>query len=111
MNIFTRIYNWLFVNSTIDEQIDAQGRCWRSNALVEQKLLKQIFFRITKYEDEPETYVAIFKHGYNPKCKSLWNKVRYIWQIIKTGQPFGDDIVLSKSDALRLSSLLNSLYK
>ena len=66
---------------------------------------------ITKYEDEPETYVAIFKHGYNPKCKSLWNKVRYIWQIVATGQPFGDDIVLSKSDALRLSSLLNSLYK
>jgi len=23
MNIFTKIYNWLFVNSTIDEQIDA----------------------------------------------------------------------------------------
>ena len=23
MNIFTRIYNWLFVNSTIDEKIDA----------------------------------------------------------------------------------------
>jgi hypothetical protein len=23
MNIFTKIYNWFFVNSTIDEQIDA----------------------------------------------------------------------------------------
>ena len=23
MNIFTKIYNWLFVNSTIDEQMDA----------------------------------------------------------------------------------------
>ena len=46
--------NWDPVLKTVlaDEQIDAQGRCWRSNALVEQKLLKQIFFRITKYEDE-----------------------------------------------------------
>lgn len=65
---------------------------------------------IVKHEDEDEVYISFFSHGLNPKRMTLWNKIRYIWRVLK-GKPFEDQLVLNKSDALRLSSLLNTLYK
>lgn len=45
--------NWDPVESCVlaNEQV-IQGRGWRSNALVEKRLLSQWFFRITKYSDD-----------------------------------------------------------
>ncbi|KAL1896571.1 coenzyme A transporter [Sporothrix stenoceras] len=34
-----------------NEQVDAQGRSWRSGAVVEKRLLKQWFFRISEYRE------------------------------------------------------------
>ena len=33
------------------QQVDAEGRSWRSGALVEQKYLEQWFFKITDYAE------------------------------------------------------------
>ena len=65
MDIFATVYpglayrkeavvNWDPVDKTVlaNEQIDADGRSWRSGAIAEQKKLRQWFFRITCFADE-----------------------------------------------------------
>ncbi|NEQ95192.1 MAG: leucine--tRNA ligase [Cyanothece sp. SIO2G6] len=46
--------NWDPIDQTVlaNEQVDAEGRADRSGALVERKLLKQWFFKITDYADQ-----------------------------------------------------------
>jgi leucyl-tRNA synthetase len=45
--------NWDPIDRTVlaNEQVDAQGRSWRSGAIVEKKLLRQWFLKITDYAD------------------------------------------------------------
>jgi leucyl-tRNA synthetase len=45
--------NWDPVDKTViaNEEVDTEGRAWRSGALVERKVLRQWFFRITAYAE------------------------------------------------------------
>ncbi|MCP2728038.1 leucine--tRNA ligase, partial [Limnofasciculus baicalensis] len=46
--------NWDPIDQTVlaNEQVDSQGRSWRSGAKVERKLLRQWFLKITDYAEE-----------------------------------------------------------
>ena len=46
--------NWDPIDQTVlaNEQVDGEGKSWRSGAKVERKLLKQWFFKITEYAEE-----------------------------------------------------------
>jgi leucyl-tRNA synthetase len=46
--------NWDPIDQTVlaNEQVDGEGRSWRSGAIVERKLLKQWFFKITDYAEQ-----------------------------------------------------------
>ncbi len=46
--------NWDPIDQTVlaNEQVDSEGRSWRSGALVERKLLRQWFLKITAYAEE-----------------------------------------------------------
>ena len=48
------VVNWDPVDKTVlaNEQIDSEGRSWRSGAVAEQRKLRQWFFRITYFADE-----------------------------------------------------------
>jgi len=43
--------NWDPIDKTVlaNEQVDSQGRSWRSGALVERRSLRQWFLKITEY--------------------------------------------------------------
>ena len=46
--------NWDPIDQTVlaNEQVDSQGKSWRSGALVERRLLKQWFLKITDYAEQ-----------------------------------------------------------
>jgi leucyl-tRNA synthetase len=48
------LVNWDPIDQTVlaNEQVDGEGRSWRSGAKVERKLLRQWFFKITDYAEQ-----------------------------------------------------------
>ena len=46
--------NWDPIDQTVlaNEQVDSEGKSWRSGAIVERKLLRQWFFKITDYAEQ-----------------------------------------------------------
>lgn len=48
------VVNWDPIDETVlaNEQVDAEGKSWRSGAIVERKELAQWFFKITDYADD-----------------------------------------------------------
>ena len=47
------LVNWDPVDQTVvaNEQVDAEGRSWRSGALIEKRSIVQWFFKITEYAE------------------------------------------------------------
>jgi hypothetical protein len=55
----------------------------------------------------PSLYLAIFSHGkYKNNELSLKEKLRYCWNVIKTGRPFEDEILLRQETAKELANHL-----
>lgn len=63
---------------------------------------------LMKFKNEDECYVSIWLNGHEDLG---WKyKLRQIWQILKTGKPYGDEVVLTKDSALQLSKFVETLY-
>lgn len=59
--------------------------------------------KITKFENDPEVYFTTYKQS----TKYSWKyKLQYIWNILKNGHPYDDEIVLTKSDAKEIIKFL-----
>jgi len=74
---------------------------------------------MVSYDDTdpyPNINLAIFKHGrFDNNELSLKEKLRYCWHLLRTGHPFGDEIMLRQETAKELGTALlqfaNKKYK
>lgn len=84
--------NWDPVDKTVlaNEQVDAQGRSWRSGAVVEKRLLKQWFLGITKFAKELKNDLK-YLDGWPTKVKRMQRN----W----IGQSIGAEIDFLSDDA------------
>lgn len=51
-----------------------------------------------------EVSLSIFRHG--NRCEMLSEKLRYIWQIIRYGRPYADDMILDYETTKKLGKTL-----
>lgn len=66
------------------------------------------------YDKELEMLdVCIYNHYATPTKRTLWDKLRYIWQVIKTGQPYSDQMIIDVNSAefAELLEYLNSIQR
>lgn len=54
-------------------------------------------------EEEGDYFVSIYRQQRN---RGLLNRLRHIWSIIRTGEPYGDDVVLTRGDAEKMGKFL-----
>lgn len=60
-----------------------------------------------EYEPDWEAFdVAIYRIPHKTGWKQ---KFRYIWWILKTGEPYGDQLLISKEDMKNVQILLNGV--
>lgn len=60
-----------------------------------------------EYDSEWEEFsVCIYELPYKVDWKQ---KFRYIWRIIRTGVPYGDQLIPSKEEMKKIQSLLNGV--
>lgn len=51
-------------------------------------------------------YVSFWQRGYHTTTDWKW-RLRYVWQILKTGRPYGDEVVLSRDQMQELFNYIN----
>jgi hypothetical protein len=64
---------------------------------------------IKRYKNENEVYLSIFSRGINPKRFNLKDRLRYVWNVLKKGKPFEDEIVLDTKSLSKLKKVFKSL--
>ena len=57
--------------------------------------------------DDPAVYVSLWQRGYHHHPRSLWDRLRTCWRVLRKGRDVSDQIVLSRADAERLSQRLS----
>ena len=60
-------------------------------------------------EEDQEVYVSLFSLGKNGPRYSIFDKLRHIWEIIKTGNPYKDQICLNLDEINKLYEFLKQV--
>jgi hypothetical protein len=61
------------------------------------------------FEDEM-WYVSFWQRGY--VSETSWRyRIKCIWHILKTGRPYGDEVVLEKKDLIELKEYIDEQIK
>ena len=61
------------------------------------------------FEDEM-WYVSFWQRGY--VSETSWRyRIKCIWYILKTGRPYGDEVVLEKKDLIELKEYIDEQIK
>jgi hypothetical protein len=60
-----------------------------------------------EYDDVLERYhVTIWKHGNQYPAMAWSERIKFIWRLLTTGKPYGDEVILSQREANRLGSFV-----
>lgn len=62
-------------------------------------------------KEDKLVYASFFSIGINPKQLNFFGKIRYIWNILKSGKPFEDQLVFSFDKTKKLAAKLIQLSK
>lgn len=63
--------------------------------------------RVSYFPEDKEFYVSIWEH--KGSGKACWShRLKHIWRILRTGQPWEDEIIISEQDAGELGQFLIS---
>lgn len=65
--------------------------------------------KVEKDDEVNEIYFSIYSLGTGDNRIPFFLKLRYCWRILKTGRPYGDQIVLSFESAKRMGKYLIDL--
>lgn len=60
--------------------------------------------------EEDMWYISFWQRGYGSES-SLRYKLKCIWHILKTGTPYGDEVILNKSDLIKLKEYIDKQLK
>ena len=65
---------------------------------------------IIKDDDIDVWYVSFWIRGYTTET-SLRYRLKCIWHILKTGRPYGDEVILEKKDIIELKEYIEEQIK
>ena len=60
--------------------------------------------------EENTLEVSFYQQGLTPRTRSLKEKVRWIWHIIKNKTIYGDQIILDSKSIKKLSLFMNKIF-
>jgi len=55
-----------------------------------------------------EFWLAMFAYGTYNKKPSLWERLRIVWNYLKTGKMHADQLILNSDEAQKLADFLNN---
>lgn len=54
-------------------------------------------------------YISLYQRGFKPRTKTLIEKFRWVWHIIKNDVPYDDEVVLGLKKIKLLKKYINSI--
>jgi len=66
---------------------------------------------VSYFDEEKEIYLALFNYAHSVKTKTFWERLRWCWNVLKTGEPWADEVILDHITAEALGNRLLEIVK